>query len=220
MKKWSDDDINLLITKYEKIGPTLLSKELDRNPKNISQKARSIGLIFDSSKFYKSYDFDLVVSNSKNLVDICRNLGLKLTGGNRNTIKKWIKEKNLDTSHFFIEKSNYNSSNYILDIDLFVSNSKTDRRQIKNRLYKIGWERKCKMCSQGEYWMGKKISLILDHINGINDDNRIDNLRILCPNCNSTLDTNGGKNIKNKLKQIKMNTLSQYQQQQKINQSD
>jgi 5-methylcytosine-specific restriction endonuclease McrA len=58
------------------------------------------------------------------------------------------------------------------------------------------------MCSQDEYWMGKKISLILDHINGINDDNRIDNLRILCPNCNSTLDTNGGKNIKNKLKQV------------------
>lgn len=37
---------------------------------------------------------------------------------------------------------------------------------------------------------------------GLNDDNRLENLRIVCPNCNATLDTNGGKNIKNKLKQI------------------
>jgi hypothetical protein len=50
--------------------------------------------------------------------------------------------------------------------------------------------------------MGKKMSLILDHINGINNDNRIENLRIVCPNCNATLDThcrgNKKSNEKNK----------------------
>jgi hypothetical protein len=42
------------------------------------------------------------------------------------------------------------------------------------------------------------MSLILDHINGINTDNRIENLRIVCPNCNATLPTHGGKNAKMK----------------------
>ena len=56
------------------------------------------------------------------------------------------------------------------------------------------------MCGQGPIWMNKKMSLRLDHINGINDDNRIENLRIVCPNCDATLDTFSGKNIKNKTK--------------------
>ena len=61
---------------------------------------------------------------------------------------------------------------------------------MKNRLYDEGLkERKCELCGQDENWYGKKMSLILDHINGVNNDSRIENLRILCPNCNATLPT-------------------------------
>ena len=53
----------------------------------------------------------------------------------------------------------------------------------------------CSLCGQDENWNGMKISLILDHINGIHNDNRIENLRIVCPNCNAGLDTFAGRNI-------------------------
>jgi uncharacterized protein with PIN domain len=198
--KWTDDEIVLIFELYEEKGPTYLSNILKRDKRVISNKARRLGLKYDSSEFYKSIEFDNIVSVSKNLVDVCRKLNLGLTGGNRNTIKKWINKKGLDTSHFFIErkKSEYKG-------EIFVENSNSDRRTVKDKLYRENLkEKKCEMCGQGEYWMGKKISLILDHINGINNDNRIENLRILCPNCNATLDTNGGKNIKNKLKQTQV----------------
>ena len=60
-------------------------------------------------------------------------------------------------------------------------------------------KKECELCGQNENWHGKKMSLILDHINGIWNDNRIENLRIVCPNCNATLDTHCGKQ-KNKQK--------------------
>ena len=54
----------------------------------------------------------------------------------------------------------------------------------------------CEICTQGENWFGKKLVMILDHENGDHFDNRLENLRILCPNCNSTLETNCSKNRK------------------------
>ena len=143
---------------------------------------------FNSSSFYESEEFDKVVSESKNLFDICRNLNLKTTGGNRNTIKKWIKVKKLNTSHFYIEYKRNKESRK--SVEIFVENSLTDRKTLKDILYRENLkERKCELCGQNEMWMGKKMSLILDHINGINDDNRLLNLRIVCPNCNATLET-------------------------------
>ena len=196
---WSENEIKIILERYEIDGPTKLVEILNRSPRSIGRKAMDLGLKFNSSSFYESEEFNRVVSISKNIVDICRNLNLKTTGGNRNTIKKWIKIKNIDTSHFYIER--IGKINCVSNI--FEKNSTADRRKIKQILFNSGIKnRNCEMCGQGEFWMGKKMSLILDHINGINDDNRIENLRIVCPNCNATLETNGGRNIKNKLKMV------------------
>ena len=53
----------------------------------------------------------------------------------------------------------------------------------------------CSVCGQEPFWMGKPLTLILDHINGYNKDNRLENLRWVCPNCNSQLETTNAKNI-------------------------
>jgi hypothetical protein len=47
----------------------------------------------------------------------------------------------------------------------------------------------CELCGQGEEWKGMRMSLILDHVNGVSNDNRLQNLRIVRPNCAATLDT-------------------------------
>lgn len=54
---------------------------------------------------------------------------------------------------------------------------------------------KCAICGATE-WNGKTLSLELDHINGINNDNRLENLRFLCPNCHSQTSTYGSRNQK------------------------
>ena len=65
---------------------------------------------------------------------------------------------------------------------------------IKRRLFAEGLkDEKCEMCGISE-WLGYKIGLELDHINGNSYDHRIDNLRILCPNCHATTSTYRGKN--------------------------
>lgn len=56
----------------------------------------------------------------------------------------------------------------------------------------------CSICGQEPKWQGKELTLILDHINGSNHDDRLENLRWVCPNCNQQLETTGGKNPQRK----------------------
>ena len=130
--------------------------------------------------------------------------GLRAAGGNVQSLKKFLKKYNIDDSRL---KNNSKlvrvasrgiTLNKIYSLEnILVENSTCCRGTVKNKLYASGIkERKCEMCGQGELWFGKKISLILDHINGVHNDNRITNLRILCPNCNATLPTHFGWNVK------------------------
>jgi hypothetical protein len=57
-------------------------------------------------------------------------------------------------------------------------------------------ENRCELCGLTNTWNGKPIMLQMDHINGISDDHRLENLQILCPNCHSQTDTYCGRNIK------------------------
>jgi len=148
------------------------------------------------NKRYDKESFTEIVLNSNNLSDVAKNLGLKPFCGNRNTIKKYIRLYDLDTSHFRIRYEIRKSRKKSLD-DIMISGSTYNTTNLKERLYDEGLkERICEKCGQDENWNGEKMSLILDHINGDNTDNRLINLRIVCPNCNATLPTHGGKNKK------------------------
>ena len=145
---------------------------------------------------YTKEKLEKIVSESNNYSEVVRKFGLIPYYGNRQTVKKYIEIFDIKTEHFRMDY--IKTKNKKIDLNnILIENSKYDRKNLKERLYKEGLkERKCELCEQGEEWNGKHMSLILDHINGINNDNRLENLRIVCPNCNATLDTHGGKNIK------------------------
>ena len=132
-----------------------------------------------------------IIKNSYNKTEILEKLGLKNHGGNFNTLTSFILENKINIDHFK-RRAKRGIFIHYKDINLILTENSIYRSttHLKNRLYKEGLkERFCEICGQNEEWNGKKISLILDHINGDRHDNRIVNLQIVCPNCNATLDT-------------------------------
>ena len=96
-----------------------------------------------------------------------------------------------------VEKS---KARAFLDEDVFVENSTYARHHIKRRIIqKKLLDYVCSECNLGDNWNGKPLSLQLDHINGINNDHRLCNLRFLCPNCHTQQDTYAAKNINKKV---------------------
>lgn len=153
-------------------------------------------------------NLEKIVKESNTKTEVLTKLNLNINNhGNFDTLNRYLKLFNIDVSHFnySIFQNNVFKKRYNLEDILMENSTYASTPNLKEKLYKKGLkERKCEKCGQGENWHGEHISLILDHINGINNDNRFENLRILCPNCNATLPTHCGKNIKNKkIKTIK-----------------
>ena len=143
-----------------------------------------------------------LIEESKSFSDVSRKLYGNNFYGNRQTIKRYVSQWNISVSHFVREtnKTNRNFYNSKPLCEIMVKNSSYNTTHLKKRLYKEGVKTPiCEKCGQDEYWFGEKMGLILDHINGVNNDHRLKNLRILCPNCSSTLPTHGGKNIRRQL---------------------
>lgn len=85
--------------------------------------------------------------------------------------------------------------------ELFIENSPQSRRTAKRRILRdklINYI--CDICNSGPSWNDKVLVLRLDHINGVNNDHRLCNLRFVCPNCDSQLPTYGGRNVKWQIK--------------------
>jgi hypothetical protein len=86
-----------------------------------------------------------------------------------------------------------------LTSELLVEGSRFSRTHLKKRLLNEGWlKNQCYICGQLPEWQGKPMALVLDHINGVYDDNRLENLRIVCRHCDCQLPTFTSKNRKYK----------------------
>lgn len=116
-----------------------------------------------------------------------------VNGRNNDTLKKRLEFYNISTDHFVYKKPKTDWT----DEEIFCENSKVSQSKLR-RTFKerelIPYE--CSICGLKPFWNGKSLTLTLDHKNGKHKDNRIENLRWVCPNCDRQLDTFGMKNKK------------------------
>jgi hypothetical protein len=144
---------------------------------------------------YSKQDLTDAVKNCLCILDVVRKLGLVESSNNSRTIRKLIKEYDIDTSHFDV-KSTYvrNSKKYSIE-EAFVENSLVNRSYLKRKIEKEKiLDKVCGKCGNKGEWLGEPLVLQLDHINGVSNDNRIENLRYLCPNCHTQTENYAGKN--------------------------
>ena len=142
-----------------------------------------------------------VVKESSSVREVITRLGLVPAGGNYAQVQLRIQELNLDTSHFtgkgWRKNRTFEFNPKIALEDILVKGSRFQSFKLKKRLFiaKLK-EPKCELCGWAELSEDGRIPVELDHINGDHYDNRIGNLRILCPNCHSLQPTHRGKNKK------------------------
>ena len=145
---------------------------------------------------YDEYQVREAVASSASLSQALRKLGLRPAGGNHRTLNKLIEQFEISTAHFdpiWNLRATRRSAAVPLS-EILVEGSDYHRGHLKRRLYAAALkQRQCELCGLGESWKGRTMALILDHINGVANDNRIENLRIVCPNCAATLDTHCGR---------------------------
>ena len=150
------------------------------------------------------YDWNLerikeIIPQCINFTEVLKMLSIPRQGNNSNTLKRLLDENNIDYSHFTGRARVYNNTS--TSISEYLSNRvKITSGKLRIKLLTEGLkENKCEICGITK-WLGKPIVCQLHHIDGNNQNNNLENLQILCPNCHSQTENYCGSANVNKTK--------------------
>ncbi|MEU1512224.1 HNH endonuclease signature motif containing protein [Streptomyces sp. NPDC005811] len=170
--------------------------------KYVRERMRKLGI--DTSYFereavkWTKEILESAVAASTNMSEVLRHLGLEVVGGHHTHISRRIKAYGLGTSHFQGQTRRGKPWRPRTPEGLLVEQPAVTARRIPSDRLKwamttTGVAEQCALCGTEAIWRDRPLPLEVDHIDGDWRNNRIENLRFLCPNCHSTKDSYRGR---------------------------
>jgi len=154
---------------------------------------------------YSKNDLEYIINTSTSISEVLTKLGVNPKGNNYKTLKERCIHDNIDLSELKIRSNNerkkrctdMHKKDRTPNDQIFIKNSKTRRHIVKRRILQDSLVPYiCDTCGNAGIHNNIPLTLHLDHINGISNDNTLSNLRFLCPNCHSQTSTYAGKQNK------------------------
>lgn len=150
---------------------------------------------------YTIHEVKVAVKQSSSVAQALKKLGVSPRGGNYQVLYRLIEKYKINCDHFTGQGHNKGERRPKRPLAFYTQfGFPINSFRLKTRLLQEGvFEPICNSC-KGRVWMGKPMPLELEHKNGNNEDNRLENLELLCPNCHSFTPTYRGRNQKRKNK--------------------
>ena len=212
-RTWTDDDLREAVVASESLREVALrlglasggrsQQALQRHIDRLGLDASHLPVMVNGRvrrpRAWSDDDLRDAVEQSNSVAGVLRRLGYEPSGGMHRFISAHMRRLELDTSHFTGQswaKGRQLSTGFTarpLD-EILVANSTYSSGNLRRRLIREGLkESRCEICGL-DSWRGEPVPLALDHVNGDPTDNRLENLRILCPNCHALTETWCGRN--------------------------